>query len=289
MSRQLAHLVARHSVGGVQTQTAIPRLTLTRVEAPTKLSPAIFTPLLCVLATGSKRLVLGRQEYHYDAEHYLIASADLPVRGQVLTPCSALTLLLDAALIADVLLALPPAAAREATPAALGVSPFNGDLADAVERLLRLLDRPADIPVLAASIEREIVYRLLLGPQGEMLRQMAAPTSHLSHISRAIATIRERYDEKVRIDELASAAGMSVTSFHRHFRAATNMSPLQFHKRIRLHEARRLLLSSEADAARVSLDVGYESASQFSREYRRLFGTPPARDAAHVRKRVALS
>ena len=169
------------------------------------------------------------------------------------------------------------------------ISPLNGDLADAVARLLRLLDRPSDIPVLAASIEREIVYRLLLGPQGEMLRQMAAPTSYLSHISRAIAIIRDRYDEKVRIDELADAASMSVTSFHRHFRAFTNMSPLQFHKRIRLHEARRLLLSSEGDAASVSLHVGYESASQFSREYRRLFGTSPGRDAAHARKRVAIN
>jgi len=286
MLTSLEKLIARHCASA-QTQTAIPRLILTRSEAPTALSSAIYSPLLCVLASGTKRILLGRQEYRYDAEHYLIASADLPVRGQALTACSALTLMLDPAVVADVLLALPPTSAREAAPAALAVSPLDGELTDALARLVRTLDRPADIPVLAGLIEREIIYRLLLGPQGEMLRQLAAPTSHLSHIKRAIAVIRDRYDEKVRIDELARAAGMSVTSFHRHFRAATNMSPLQFQKRIRLHEARRMLLSSEADAAHVSLDVGYESASQFSREYRRLFGTPPARDAAQVRKRSA--
>ena len=279
-------MVARHCAAmETQTPTAIPRLILTRGDEPTELSPAIFPPLLCVLASGKKRLVLGNHDYRYDAEHYLIASADLPLRGQVLEPCLALTLMLDPAVVADVLLALPPVAKSESAPAALAVSRLDGDLADAVERFVRLLDRPADIPVLAGSIEREIVYRLLLGEQGEMLRQMAAPTSHLANINRAIAMIRDRYDEKVRIEELAAVAGMSVTSFHRHFRAATNMSPLQFHKRIRLHEARRRLLSTQADATRVSVDVGYDSASQFSREYRRLFGSPPARDARLARRR----
>lgn len=247
-----------------------------------------MTPLLCVLASGAKRVVLGRDEYRYDADAYLITSADLPVRGQVVVaPCLALTLAIDPAIVADVLLSLPSMGTAQATPLGLAVSRLDADLTDALERFLRLLDRPADIPALAELIEREIVYRLLCGTQAEMLRQLALPSSHSSQIGRAIRIIRARYDEKIRIDELAHAAGMSVTSFHRHFRAVTAMSPLQFQKHIRLHEARRMLLSRDVDAGRVSLDVGYESASQFNREYRRLFGNPPGRDAALVRRHPA--
>ena len=278
MSR-LRELIARHCRRPLTT-TAIPRLTLSRSEAPTPLTPVVFNPLLCVLASGTKRLMLGRSEYRYDPGNYLIASADLPVRGQVVAPCLAMTLTLDPAVVADVLAALPPARAVQPVPLALAVSPLDATLTDALERLLGLLDRPADIAVLAGLIEREIVYRLLCGPQGEMLRQLALPASRLAHINRAIAIIRSRYDEKIPVHALAHAVGMSVTSFHRHFRAVTAMSPHQFQKSIRLHEARRMLLSRDVDATHVSLDVGYESASQFNREYRRLFGTPPARDAA---------
>jgi AraC-like DNA-binding protein len=287
MSNDLRELIARHC-RRPQTPTAIPRLTLSRSEATTASELAVVTPLLCVLASGVKRLFLGRDEYRYDPNSYLIATADLPVRGQVVVaPCLALTLSIDPTVVADVLLALPSMRTVHATPLALGVSHLEADLTDAFERLLRLLDRPADIPVLAALIEREIVYRLLCGPQGEALRQLALPTSHLSQIGRAIGILRVRYDEKIHIEELARAASMSVTSFHRHFRGVTAMSPLQFQKRIRLHEARRMLLSRAVDATRVSLDVGYESASQFNREYRRLFGNPPGRDAAQVRRQIS--
>jgi AraC-like DNA-binding protein len=285
MSHDISSLIARHCRDPL-TPSAVPRLMLSRSDAPTVLSPAIFTPLLCVLARGRKRVFLGRDEYRYDPDNYLIASADLPVRGQVLVaPCLALTLTIDPALVAELLLDAPPYRTHVPSPA-LAVSPLDDDLANALERLLRLLDHPADIPVLAGLIEREIVYRLLCGPQGEMLRQLARPSSQLSQISRAIGIIRSRYDEKIRIDELARAAGMSPTSFHRHFRRVTAMSPLQFQKRIRLHEARRMLLLQSADATHVSLDVGYESTSQFNREYRRLFGRPPARDAAEVRRAI---
>jgi len=287
MPSDLRRLIARHCRRPL-TPTAIPRLTLSRSDAPTALAPAIVEPLLCVLASGSKRLILGRDDYRYDPDNYLIASADIPVRGQVVVaPCLALTLTIDPAVVADVLLALPSPPAVHATPLALAVSPLDADLTGALERLLRLLDRSADIPALAGLIEREIVYRLLCGTQGEMLRQLALPASHLSHISRAIGIVRARYDEKIRVEELARVAGMSVTSFHRHFRAVTAMSPLQFQKRIRLHEARRMLLSRDVDATHVSLDVGYESASQFNREYRRLFGNPPGRDAAQLRRQPA--
>jgi AraC-like DNA-binding protein len=287
MSNNLRELIARHC-RHPQTPTAIPRLTLTRPTATAELAPGLVTPLLCVLASGSKRLVLGRDEYRYDPGNYLIASADLPVRGQVVVgPCLALTLAIEPTVVADVLLSLPPMQTVEPTPLALAVNHLDADLTDALERLLRLLDRPADIPVLAGQIEREIVYRLLCGAQGEMLRQLALPTSNISQISRAIGIIRARYDEKLRIEDLACTAGMSVTTFNRHFRAVTAMSPLQFQKRIRLYEARRMLLSHDVDAGNVGLDVGYVSPSQFNREYRRLFGEPPARDAAQVRKQLA--
>ena len=280
MSTALRELIARHC-RAPQTKPGIPRVTLSRSEAETPLTPVMFAPLFCVLASGRKRLTLGRDEFHYDPHNYLIASADLPVGGQVIAaPCLGFTLELDPAIVADVLLRVPELHTAQTAPAALAVSPLDADLTDALERFLRLLDRPADIPVMAGLIEREIIYRLLCGPQSEMLRQLALPTSHLSQIGRTIATIRMRYDEKLRIEELALNAGMSMTSFHRHFRAVTAMSPLQFQKRIRLHEARRMLLSQDVDATHVSVDVGYESASQFNHEYRRLFGSPPRRDRA---------
>jgi AraC-like DNA-binding protein len=286
MSKNLRKLIARHC-RHPDTPTAIPRLRLSRPVATAALAPGLVTPLLCVLASGSKRLVLGRDEYRYDADNYLIASADLPVRGQVVVaPCLGLTLAIDPNVIADVLLSLPPPKTVQPTPLALAVNPLDADLTDALERLLGLLDRPADIPVLAGQIEREIVYRLLCGARGEMLRQIALPTSNISQISRTIGIIRTRYDEKLRIEELARTAGMSVTTFNRHFRAVTAMSPLQFQKRIRLYEARRMLLSRDVRATNVSLDVGYASATQFNREYRRLFGEPPRRDAAQVRKQT---
>jgi AraC-like DNA-binding protein len=279
MSNKLRDLIARHC-RHAETPTAIPRLTLSRPTATAALAPGLVTPLLCVLASGSKRLVLGRDEYRYDADNYLIASADIPVRGQVMVaPCLGLKLAIEPAVVADVLLSLPRLQTVQPTPLALAVNHLDADLTDALERLLRLLDRPTDIPVLAGQIEREIVYRLLCSAQGEMLRQLALPTSNISQISRAIGIIRARYDEKLRVEELARTAGMSATTFHRHFRAVTAMSPLQFQKRIRLYEARRMLLSHDVDATNVSLDVGYVSASQFNREYRRLFGKPPGRDA----------
>jgi AraC-like DNA-binding protein len=286
MPNALHELIGRHCPRPL-TPTAIPRLTLHRSDEKTPLASTALVPLMTVLASGAKRLLLGGEAYRYDPGHYLLASADLPVRGQVLVaPCLALTLTIDPAVVADVLLALPTVRTIHPAPLALAVSKLDADLTNALERFLRLLDRPAEIPVLAGLIEREIVYRLLCGDQGEMLRQLAIPTSHLSQIGRAIGIIRARYDEKVRVEELARAACMSVKSFHRHFRAVTTMSPLQFQKRIRLHEARRMLLSRDVDATHVSLDVGYESASQFNREYRRLFGNPPGRDAAQVRRQA---
>lgn len=284
---ELCTLLSRHCPSGI-TATGIPRLVLSRSQTTTEMSAANYYPLLCVVAQGRKRIFLGKEEFIYDPSTYLIASVDLPVTGQVIeAPCLGVTLALDPKLLAALLLEMPPMAAGWAASKALAVNALEDDLLDPLLRMLRLLDRPDDIPVLAPLIEREILYRLLLGPRGVMLRQLALPSSQLSQISRAIHWIRNHYDQPIRIEELARVAGMSAPSFHRHFRAVTGMSPLQFQKRIRLQEARRLLLSEPTDAARVGFDVGYESPSQFSREYRRLFGAPPGQDSAKVRGTLA--
>lgn len=284
---ELRALLDRHCRTDI-SPTAIPRLTLSRSRVTTELSAVVYHPLLCVIAQGRKRVFLGTEEFHYNPTSYLIASVHLPVMGQVIeAPCLGFTLAIDPKMLAELLLDLPSLASGRAASKALGVSALEGDLLDSLMRLLRLLDQPQHIAALAPLIEREILYRLLLGSQGEMLRQMALPSSRLSQISRAIDVIRRRYAQTIRVDELAELAGMSGPSFHRHFRAVTTMSPLQFQKQLRLQEARRRLLSQNADAASVAFDVGYESPSQFSREYRRLFGAPPGRDTTRLRRAIA--
>ncbi len=282
---ELCALITRHCHRDL-TPTAVPRLTLSRSNVTTELSAAMYYPLLCVVARGRKRIFLGHEEFQYDPNSYLVASVDLPVSGQVLeAPCLGVTLALEPATLAALLLEMPPASGGGTPSKAMAVNPLEADLLDPLLRLLRLLDRPGDIPVLAPIIEREILYRLLCGPRGEMLRQMALPSSQLSQISRAIHRDSPALPSRPSASRNSPGlAGMSATSFHRHFRAVTAMSPLQFQKRIRLQEARRLLLSRDVDAGRVSFDVGYESASQFSREYRRMFGAPPGRDTATARR-----
>jgi AraC-like DNA-binding protein len=286
---ELGELLRRHCHSDL-TITAIPRVTLSRSHVTTGLSPGIYYPLLCVIAQGCKRVFLGNEEFYCDATSYLVASVDLPVSGQVLeAPCLGFTLALDVATLAALLLEMPPAALSCAPSKAMAINKLDDELLDPILRLIRLLDRPEHIPILAPLIEREILYRLLLGPRGEMLRQLALPASRLTQIRRAIDQIRSRFDQPLRVGELARAAGMSQPSFHRHFRAVTAMSPLQFQKQIRLQEARRRLLSQPADAARIGFEVGYESASQFSREYSRLFGSPPGRDARRLRVSLTLA
>jgi AraC-like DNA-binding protein len=282
MMKELCALIARHCHRDF-TSTPIPEVILSRSPVKTEPVAAIYHPLLCVVARGRKRIFLGDEVFDYDPATYLICSVDLPVTGQVIeAPSLGLTLTLNPRLLATLLLDLPPSAARQGASKAMEVNALEADLLDPLVRLLRLLDEPAHLPTLAPLIEREIHYRLLLGQRGAMLRQLARPASQLSQIGRTIQSIRQRYAQPLPIDELARLAGMSAPSYHRHFRAVTSMSPLQFQKKLRLQEARRRLLSEDVDASRVGFDVGYESASQFSREYRRLFGTPPSRDQAQT-------
>jgi AraC-like DNA-binding protein len=221
----------------------------------------------------------------------MLLSADLPVTGQVIeatprAPYLAVSLLLDPAAIADLVIGTAPPPSMTSA-AGLGIGRLTADLQDPLLRLLRLLDAPGDIRVLAPLAERELLYRLLQGPHGALLRQLAIPDSRLSQVRRAIEWIRADVARTLRVETLAAHVGMSAASFHRHFKAVTGLSPLQYQKQIRLQEARRRLLAEPGDVTAVALGVGYESTSQFTREYGRLFGLPPAKDAARLRLAAA--
>jgi AraC-like DNA-binding protein len=270
-------------------QTSIPGLLLSRVTTQEP-DYSLTDPLLVVMAQGGKRLLLGDQVFEYRAGQLLVVTAGLPVTGHFLDatpqhPALGMGLVLRPAAIAQLLLEAP--AARSSGPSSTGPAIATGDagldLLDAVARLLRLLDHPADARVLAPLVEREILWRLLTGPHSAIVRQIGLADSSMSQVSRAIQWLRENYAEPMRIEEVARMAGMSAAAFHRHFRAVTTMSPLQFQKRIRLQEARSLLLARPDDVAGVGHLVGYDSPSQFSREYRRLFGAPPGQDATRLR------
>ena len=290
MSLPITHLretIIRHATGA-WTATPVPGLVLFRSEGRTLPVECMYQPRLCMIVQGSKQVTLGRRIFTYDTRQYLITTVDLPVTGCVTqasadVPYLSLSLDLDPAEIATLLLGTPPVAADTRTPPGLAVSALTDELLCPMSRLLNLLDSPGDIPVLAPLIKHEILYRLLQGEQGRQLRQIALSDSHLSQISRVIAWIRQHYAQAFDVDALARRAGMSTPSFYRHFRAVTMMSPLQYRTRIRLYEARKRMMAGGDDAAGAGFAVGYDSPSQFSRDYRRLFGAPPARDAAMMR------
>lgn len=270
-------------------QSPIDGLQLARMESSAQ-EYSLTEPLLVVMAQGGKQLLLGDEVFEYRAGELLIVTADLPVTGHFIeasreVPSLGLGLVLRAAAIAPLLLesTVGQRSRSTASTPAMATGPAAPELLDAAARMLRLLDSPDDIPVLAPMLEREILWRLLTGPHGEVIRQIGLADSSLTHISRAIRWIRDNYAEPMRIADLASLAGMSPAAFHRHFRAITALSPLQFQKRIRLQEARSLLASHPGDVAGIGHLVGYDSPSQFNREYRRLFGTPPGQHATHLR------
>lgn len=280
----LAEKIDQLTVREFRLETQVPGLRLNKCTAPTEPASYMHEPSICLVAQGAKRVLLGEDEYVYDAHHYLITSVGLPVVSQVTEateekPYLGLMLKLDLRVVAQLLVDsnLPMARGQQAQRG-MAVSEVSLPLLGAFLRLMDLLDEPQDIPILAPLIQREIVYRLLVGDQGPRLRQIAATGSHSHQIARAIDWLKLNYTQQLRVDDLASHTGMSTSSFHHHFRALTAMSPLQFQKWIRLHEARRLMLMDQLDATSAALQVGYESASQFSREYSRLFGAPPLRD-----------
>jgi AraC-like DNA-binding protein len=249
---------------------------------------SLTEPLVVVMAQGGKRLLLGEEVHEYRSGQCLVVTANLPVTGHYIditpdAPSLAMALVLRPAVVAELLLQAHAARWTRGAGTAMSTGEASPDLLDAVARLLRLLDRPADAPVLGPMLEREIIWRLLTGPQGDTVRQIGLADSDLSLVSRAIGWIRDNYADPMRIDDLARLSGMSPSGFHRHFRAVTAMSPLQFQKRIRLQQARALLVANSGDVAGIGHRVGYDSPSQFNREYRRLFGTPPGQDASRLR------
>lgn len=282
----LAALLARHIPKTGMVSTRVPRLSLFRADAPTMPLPAVYDASLCLIAQGAKRVSLGGESFDYDAAHYLLVSVDLPLVGHVIqadpdAPYLCCKIDIDQAALADLILAEGSRAPKADLPA-LAVYRSDDDLIDATWRLVRLLNDPDSIPALAPLIEREILYRLLTGPHGPALRFMAVAESHLNQVSRAIATIRTAFDQPLRIADIAAAAGMSTSSLHEHFKAVTKMTPLAYQKQLRLQEARRLMLSGNSTAGSAGFAVGYESPSQFNREYARLFGAPPRRDIARL-------
>ena len=262
---------------------------LRRASSPTELGHGTSHPSFCVIAQGSKDVRLGDRDYRYDPAHYLVATAALPIASRIAEaseerPYLGLVLTLDPVLVGSVMVELGrPAPRPNAAATAIAVSPLDDGLLNAVVRLVRLLDTPADARFLAPLIKREIVYRLLVGPQGDRIRQVASLGGETNRITRAIEQLRTDFDRPLRIEDLARNLGMSVSGFHHHFKEVTAMSPLQFQKQLRLQEARRLMLGEQLDATTAGFRVGYDDTSHFSREYKRLFGNPPMRDVERLR------
>ncbi|WP_213875114.1 AraC family transcriptional regulator [Pseudomonas sp. dw_358] len=289
---ELADLIRRHVTLEGCLKTAIDPLHLVRYDHCTQSFPALAQPALCILAHGSKQVQLGDERYIYDPLNFMVVSVAMPISGRILEaspddPSLSVRLDIDPAeinaLIAE---AGPLGVPARPTGRGLYVEAMDGPLLDAVLRLVRLLDTPKDIAMLAPLVRREILYRLLRGQQGHRLYEIAVGNSQTHRVSRAIQWLNSHFHEPLRIDELAREVNLSVSTLHHRFKAVTSMSPLQYQKQLRLQEARRLMLNQGLEASAAGYQVGYESPSQFSREYSRLFGAPPLRDLARLRQTV---
>ena len=249
----------------------------------------VLKPAFCFIAQGSKDVLLGDELFHYDSGHYLISTLDLPIKSHVVEasrekPYLTLRIDLDPAMVASVMMESKMEVEKSGEKIkAMDVSPVDADLLDSVIRLVRLLDTPDEMKLFASSVIREIIYRLLKGRQSGRLSHLVTSEGDTRRISSAVKQIRENIDQPMKIEHLARGLGMSVSGFHNHFKSVTTMSPLQFQKKMRLQEARRLMLAENMDVATASFRVGYEDPSYFSREYKKLFGTPPHQDIAKLR------
>lgn len=284
----LARLIGKQTRADGSCPTQIRGLTLFRHAKPTPPVNVMYEPALCVIAQGSKHVMFGGREYRYDADKYLLITADVPATARIVAasaekPYLGLRLALDPLEVGEVVAEL--GARQQPSPAAsaLAVRSIDTLLLEAVTRLVALLDNAIDVQILAPLVRREITYRLLIGQEGQRLRQIIAGNHQGQRITHALRWLKAHYEEPLRIESLAKQAGMSTSALHHHFKAVTALSPLQYQKRLRLVEARRLMLGESLDAAEASFRVGYESPTQFSREYRRLFGAPPRRDIEALR------
>lgn len=290
----LAKNIARWTDKPDRIMTAIPGLSLFRRDEPTQPASAMYEPSICLTTQGAKRILLGDDTYVYDQHHFLITSVDLPTVVQIIEaspekPFLGLILKIDQREISQLMVDsnLPPPRPQQSSRG-MATGEVTMSLLTAFQRLIELLDEPKDIPILAPIIQREIFYRLLVGDQGTRLRQMASAGSQSQQIARAIYWLKCHYTQPLRIDDLATQVNMSTSTFHHHFREVTAMSPLQYQKWLRLNEARRLMLAENQDAASAAFQVGYESPSQFSREYSRLFGNSPLRDITNLRQTAVM-
>jgi AraC-like DNA-binding protein len=292
----LAASIARWTdVDGEAFVTAIPSLGFYRRTTPTAPTSCMYDPSVAVMVQGSKRVLLGDDTYMYEECQFLVTSVDLPVIGEIIEaspekPFLVLVMKIDQRVVTELMVEgrLPPSRG-EPTGRGMAVGEATLPLLQAFQRLVDLLDEPNDIPVLAPLVQREILYRLLVSDQGSRLWQIASVGSQGHRIARAIDWLKAHSTEPLRVDDLAASVQMSTSTFHHHFRAVTAMSPLQFQKWLRLNEARRLMLAENIDASTAAFRVGYESPSQFGREYHRLFGAPPLRDIASLRQTAVRS
>ena len=290
----LGKSIARWTGKRDRFNTTIPGLSLHRREEPSEPVSIMYEPLICVVAQGAKQVLLGDEAYVYDAQHFLITSVDLPTTVQVINaspqkPYLGLVLRLDQREMSQLMVdSKLPAPRPQQSSRGMATGEITLPLLTTFQRLIDLLDEPKDIPILASIIEREIFYRLLVSDQGARLRQIASAGSQSQQIARAIDWLKGNFTRPLRIEDLASQVNMSTSTFHHHFREVTAMSPLQYQKWLRLNEARRLLLAENQDATTAAFQVGYESPSQFSREYSRMFGAPPLRDITNLRQMAAV-
>jgi AraC-like DNA-binding protein len=264
--------------------SAWPALSLLRADRTATRIPSVYEPSLCVVVQGSKQAMVGDERFQYDAGQFLVVSLTLPVIAHITEasadePYLCLRLDIDPVEIAELLLSMPTGVSPSAPPGQRGLylAPMSEPLADVLLRLLRLLDKPEELPVLAPMLVREVYFRVLGGPLGERLRDLVDGNGHARRIARAIELIKRRIQEPLRVPALADALHMSTSSLHHRFKQLTAMTPVQYQKQLRLHEARRLMLNDGLGAAQAGHRVGYGSPSQFSRDYRRLFGASPRR------------
>ncbi|MGG1516837.1 AraC family transcriptional regulator [Paenibacillus oryzisoli] len=288
---ELAELIGRHAKAKGMNQTAMPSLFMIYHTKPTEPVYRVYKPSLCVIAQGLKEIFLAQERFEYGPADFLISSMHLPVIGQVIQasaeiPYLSLKLEFTQHEILEVLQSADiHISSKENAKRALFVGQMQDSLLDAILRFARLLDDPKEIPFLAPLYKKEILFRLLHGQYGSTLAQIAMEGSSTYRIRETIEQITHHFDQPLRIEELAELANMSISSLHRIFKEVTAMSPIQFQKQLRLQEARRLLMSESADAAEIAFRVGYESASQFNREYSRMFGLPPRADIKRLRER----
>jgi AraC-like DNA-binding protein len=287
--QELATLVMIHTKGNGLHPTAIDRLSFGRSDTMSSATYSVDRPRLTLIVQGKKEMLLGEETYPYHAGQYQVLSVALPIGGCVVEatpdrPCLMLKLSLDLVQLCDLVAQMGISSVKqENSMRGLWVSNADDTLIECILRLVKLLDTPRDIPILAPMMLREIYYRLPIGEQSGAMSQIATSGSSMQRIASAIQTIEAEFDRSMRIEDLANQVNMSTSSFHQHFKQVTSMSPLQYQKQLRLLAARRLMLTEDLDALSTAERVGYESPSQFSREYSRMFGAPPVRDIERLR------